>query len=129
MGELVGVLVKGIIVLVGNLLTVIDTVELFGGRRRRARAAASAGGERVEYPCVLLSEELTAGRERRGWLVVGEGPVRWRALREEPVVFEPGELTMQAVDRQAVAFQAPGGRTELRLHPDEAPAVLRALGG
>jgi hypothetical protein len=83
----------------------------------------------VEYPCVLRDEELTGGRERRGWLVAGDGPVRWRSLREEPVVFEPGELTMQAVDRQAVTFHAAGGRTELRLHPDEAPAVLRALGG
>ncbi len=129
MGELVGVLVKGIIVVAGNLLTTIDTVELFGGRRRRARAAALARGARVEYPCVLRSEDLTAGRERRGWLVVGDGPVRWRALREEPAVFEPGELTMQAVDRQAVTFSSAGGRTELRLHPDEAPAVLRALGG
>lgn len=129
MGELIGVLVKGIIVLVGNLLTTIDTMELFGGRRRRARALASARGSLVEYPCVLRSEELTAGRERRGWLVVGDGPVRWRGLRSEPVVFEPGELTMQAVDRQAVTFHGAGGRTELRLHPDEAPAVLRALGG
>ncbi|KDN19676.1 hypothetical protein [Amycolatopsis rifamycinica] len=129
MGELVGVLVKGIVVVVGHLLTMIDTVELFGARRRRARAAAAARGERVEYPCVLRSEEQTAGRERRGWLVAGEGPVRWRSPREEPVVFAPGELTMQAVDRQAVTFHAAGGRTELRLHPDEAPAVLRALGG
>ncbi|MDQ7810435.1 hypothetical protein Q5425_42495 [Amycolatopsis sp. A133] len=129
MGEVVGALVKGIIVLAGNLLTMIDTVELFGGRRRRARAAAAARGEVVEYPCVLRDEELTGGRERRGWLVAGDGPVRWRSLREEPVVFEPGELTMQAVDRQAVTFHAAGGRTELRLHPDEAPAVLRALGG
>ncbi|MGW3962172.1 hypothetical protein ACWED2_20280 [Amycolatopsis sp. NPDC005003] len=129
MGELVGVLVKGIVVVAGNLLTMIDTAELFGGRRRRARAAALARGSRVEYPCVLRSEELTAGRERRGWLVVGDGPVRWRVSRSEPVVFEPGELTMQAVDRQAVTFHGAGGRTELRLHPDEAPAVLRALGG
>jgi hypothetical protein len=45
------------------------------------------------------------------------------------VAFDPGELTMQAVDRQAVTFHAAGGRTELRLHPDEAPAVLRALAG
>ncbi|MEU0530342.1 hypothetical protein [Amycolatopsis tolypomycina] len=129
MGELVGALVKGIIVLVGNLLAAIDTAELSGARRRRSRAAALARGSRVEYPCVLRSPELTAGRERRGWLVVGDGPVRWRGLRAEPVVFEPGELTMQAVDQQAVTFQSAGGRTELRLHPDEAPAVLRALGG
>ncbi|MDS0132530.1 MULTISPECIES: hypothetical protein [unclassified Amycolatopsis] len=118
-----------LVVLVGNLLTMIDMSELFGGRRRRSRAAASARGERVEYPCVLRSEEVTDGRERRGWIAVGEGTATWRTPGAEPVPFELGELTMQAVDRQAVTFQSPGGRTELRLHPDEAPPVLRALGG
>ncbi|WP_410607026.1 hypothetical protein [Amycolatopsis sp. lyj-109] len=72
MGELAGVLVKGIIVVAGNLLTMIDTVEVFGGRRARARGGRA--GRAGEYPCVLRSEELTAGRERRGWLVVGDGP-------------------------------------------------------
>ncbi|WP_206790956.1 hypothetical protein [Amycolatopsis sp. MtRt-6] len=118
-----------LVVLVGNLLTMIDMSELFGGRRRRSRAAAFARGERVEFPCVLRSEEVTDGRERRGWIAVGEGPATWRTPGAEPVPFDPGELTMQAVDRQAVTFQSAGGRTELRLHPDEAPAVLRALGG
>lgn len=129
MGELLGVVVKGLVVLLGNLLTTVDMAELSGGRRRRARAAALARGERVEYPCVLRDEELTEGRERRGRLAVGAGPVQWVAAGREPVAFDPGELTMQAVDRQAVTFHAAGGRTELRLHPDEAPAVLRALGG
>lgn len=127
MGELAGVLLRGIVVLVGNALTMIDMAELFGGRRRRARAAAFARGERVEFPCVLRDEEVTSGRERRGWLAVGAGPAEWRTPGGAPVAFEPGELTMQAVDRQAVTFGSPGGRTELRLHPDEAPLVLRAL--
>ncbi|WP_318305902.1 hypothetical protein [Amycolatopsis solani] len=118
-----------LVVLVGNLLTMIDMTELFGGRRRRSRRAASARGERVSVPCVLRSEELTAGRERRGWVAVGEGPVTWRTPGAEPVPFDPGELTMQAVDRQSVTFHAAGGRTELRLHPDEASLVLRALAG
>ncbi|NBH05183.1 hypothetical protein [Amycolatopsis sp. SID8362] len=122
MGEL-------LVVLVGNLLTMIDMTELFGARRRRARAAASARGERVSVPCVLRSEELTEGRERRGWIAVGEGPATWRTPGGEPEPFEPGELTMQAVDRQAVTFHSAGGRTELRLHPDEASLVLRALAG
>ncbi|WP_284747768.1 hypothetical protein [Amycolatopsis sp. RTGN1] len=120
MGEL-------LVVLVGNLLTMIDMTELFGGRRRRARAAAAARGERVPVPCVLRSEELTEGRERRGWIAVGEGPATWRTPGAEPVPFDPGELTMQAVDKQSVTFHSAGGRTELRLHPDEAPLVLRAL--
>ena len=122
MGEL-------LVVLVGNLVTMIDMSELFGGRRRRSRAAAFARGERVEFPCVLRSEEVTDGRERRGWIAVGEGQATWRIPGGSPVAFEPGELTMQAVDRQAVTFHAAGGRTELRLHPDEAPLVLRALAG
>jgi hypothetical protein len=129
MGELVGVLVKGIVVVAGNLLTVIDTAELFGGRRRKAREAALKRGERAEFPCVLRDDRLTAGRERRGRLVVGAGPVRWLTRGGEPAEFDPGELTMQAVDRQSVTFHAAGGRTELRLHPDEAPLVLRALAG
>ncbi|MFI5583975.1 hypothetical protein ACIA5G_02990 [Amycolatopsis sp. NPDC051758] len=129
MGELLGAVLRGIIVLVGNALTVIDTSELFGGRRRRSRQAAFERGERVEFPCVLRDEELTGGREKRGWLAVGAGPSSWRVPGGEPVVFEPGELTMQAVDRQAVTFHAAGGRTELRLHPDEAPLVLRELAG
>ncbi|WP_410629946.1 hypothetical protein [Amycolatopsis sp. cmx-4-83] len=120
MGEL-------LVVLVGNLLTMIDMTELFGARRRRARAAASARGERVSIPCVLRSEDLTEGRERRGWVAVGEGPATWRTPGAEPVAFDPGELTMQAVDQKAVTFHAAGGRTELRLHPDEASLVLRAL--
>ncbi|WP_329052604.1 hypothetical protein OG738_08370 [Amycolatopsis sp. NBC_01488] len=122
MGELV-------VVLVGNLLTMIDMSELFGGRRRRARQAASSRGERVEFPCVLRDDDATSGRERRGWLAVGDGPATWRTPGAEPVAFDPGELTMQAVDQQAVTFHAAGGRTELRLHPDEAPLVLRALAG
>ena len=44
-------------------------------------------------------------------------------------MFSPGPLTMEAVDHQAVTFCSEGGRTELRLHPEEAPHVLRALGG
>lgn len=129
MGELAGVLIKGIVVLVGNALTMIDMAELFGGRRRTARRAALARGEGVEIPCVLRDEELTAGRERRGRLSVGAGPVRWLPVSGEPALFDPGELTMQAADRQSITFHAGGGRTELRLHPDEAPAVLRALAG
>jgi hypothetical protein len=78
---------------------------------------------------VLRDAELTEGREKRGWLAVGDGPSAWRVPGATAVVFDPGELTMQAVDRQAVTFHARGGRTELRLHPDEAPLVLRGLAG
>jgi hypothetical protein len=126
MGELVGALVRGFIVVAGHVLTMIDTAEFFGGRRRKARQAALARGEQVKIPCVLRDPELTDGREQQGRLLLGDGRVRWLAPGRPPAAFEPGELTMQAVDQQAVTFHA--GRTELRLHPDEAPAVLRALG-
>lgn len=126
MGELLGVVIRGLIVLVGNLLTAVDTVEFVGGRRRKSRQAALARGERVKVPCVLRDPQLTDDRERQGGLLLGDGPVHWVTPGREPALFEPGELTMQAVDKQAVTFHA--GRTELRLHPDEAPAVLRALG-
>ncbi|SFW47539.1 hypothetical protein [Amycolatopsis australiensis] len=120
MGELIAVLL-------GNLLTMLDLTELAGGRRRRARKAALQRGERVEIPCVLRDEELTAGEERLGRIAIGNGPARWLRRGEPPAAFAPGELTMQAVDQRAITFHARGGRTELRLHPDEAPLVLRAL--
>ncbi|MEA5361927.1 hypothetical protein VA596_20485 [Amycolatopsis sp., V23-08] len=126
MGELVGVLVRGFIVLAGNVLTMIDTAEFFGARRRKARQKALARGEQVKIPCVLRDPDLTDGREQQGRLLLGDGRLRWLAPGRPPAAFEPGELTMQAVDEQAITFHA--HRTELRLHPDEAPAVLRALG-
>ncbi len=126
MGELVGALVRGFIVLAGNVLTMIDTAELFGARRRSARQKALSRGEQAKIPCVLRDPTLTDGREQQGRLLVGSGRVQWLAPGQPPALFEPGELTMQAVDEQAITFTA--GRTELRLHPDEAPAVLRALG-
>jgi hypothetical protein len=126
MGEVLGILIRGLIVLGGNLLAAVDTVEFVGGRRRRSRQAALARGERAKVPCVLRDPELTDDREQQGGLLLGDGPVRWVTPGRDPALFEPGELTMQAVDKQAVTFHA--GRTELRLHPDEAPAVLRALG-
>jgi hypothetical protein len=127
MGEILGALVRGLVVLVGNLLSVVDVHELGSLRRRRARQAALARGERAEIPCVLQDPELTGGREQEGKLVLGDGPVKWVTGGQPSAVFSPGELTMQAVDRKAITFHSESRRTELRLHPDEAPPVLRAL--
>jgi hypothetical protein len=130
MAELLGVLIRGLVVLVGHVVSALDLYALLEGRRRRRRLAALARGERVEIPCVLRDPALTGGRQQQGWLSVGDPPVTWRAKdRAESVVFSPGPLTMEAVDQKAVTFRSEGGRTELRLHPDEAPHVLRALGG
>jgi hypothetical protein len=79
--------------------------------------------------CVLRDPVLTGGRQQQGRLSVGEPPVTWRAKgRAASAVFAPGSLTMAAVDEQAVTFRVEDGRTELRLHPDEAAPVLRAIG-
>jgi hypothetical protein len=130
MAELLGVLIRGLVVLVGHVVSALDLYALWEGRRRRGRLAALARGERAEIPCVLRDPALTGGRHRQGWLSVGDPPVTWRAKdATESVVFAPGPLTMEAVDQKAVTFRSEGGRTELHLHPDEAPPVLQALGG
>jgi hypothetical protein len=130
MAELLGVLIRGLIVVVGHVVAALNPYELWEARQRRRRLAALARGERAEIPCVLRDPGLTGSRHQQGWLAVGDPPVTWRAKdRAESTVFSPGPLTMEAVDRQAVTFRSEDGRTELRLHPDEAPRVLHALGG
>ena len=101
MSELLGLLIRGVVVLVGHLASALDPVELWERRRRRGRLASLARAERVEIPCLLRDPLLTDGRQRQGRLAVGDPPVTWRA----------------------------DGRTGLRLHPDEAPSVLRAIAG
>jgi hypothetical protein len=130
MAELLGVLIRGLVVLVGHVAAAINPYELWEARQRRRRLTALARGEPVEIPGVLRDPALTGGRHQQGWLSVGNPPVTWRAKdRAESVVFAPGPLTMEAVDQSAVTFRSGDGRTELRLHPDEAPHVLHALGG
>jgi hypothetical protein len=130
MAELLGVLLRVLVVLVGQVVSALDLYALWEGRRRRRRLAALARGERAQIPCVLRDPALTGGRHQQGWLSVGGPPVTWRAKDPaESTVFSPGPLTMEAVDQKAVTFRSEDGRTELRLHPDEAPHVLHALGG
>jgi len=130
MAELMGALIRGLVVVVGHVVAAINPYELWEARQRRRRLAALARGERAEIPCVLRDPVLTGGQHQQGWLAVGHTPVTWQAKqRAESVVFSPGPLTMEAVDEQAVTFRSEDGRTELRLHPDEAPHVLHALGG
>ncbi|AXB43755.1 hypothetical protein [Amycolatopsis albispora] len=123
MAELLALVGRGLLVLVGHLAPLVDWFDVRERRRRRTRADAIARGERVEIPCVLKDAELTGGAEQGGHLAVGGGkPVTWDG-RE----FDPGALTMQAVDRQAITFHSANRRTELRVHPDEAAPILRAL--
>jgi hypothetical protein len=126
MVELLGAVVRGILALLGHVIPMLDLAELRERKLRRKRKAALEDGQRVRIPGVLTDPDLTGDREREGVLAVGGGPVTWRAKKEtEWAEFSPGPLTMAAVDEMAITFQS--GRTELRLHPDEAPLVLRAL--
>ncbi|QFU88179.1 hypothetical protein [Amycolatopsis sp. YIM 10] len=123
MGEILALLGRGLLVIAGHLAPLVDWFDVRERRRRRTRAAAIARGERTEIPCVLKDAELTGGAEQEGRLAVGGGKaVTWRGQE-----FAPGALTMQAVDRQAVTFHSADRRTELRVHPDEAAPILRAL--
>lgn len=129
MGELLGAVLRVLLTAAGQVLSAIDLHELWRGRRRRGRLAALARGERVAIPCVLSDPALTGGQRRQGRLWLGTQPLTWQADgRSEPAPFAPGPLTMEAVDAKAITFRSGDGRTELRLHPDEAPHVLSALG-
>ena len=129
MSELLAVVVRGLVAVLGHLAAMLDLAELWEGRRRRRRLSSLARGERADIPCVLQDPELTENQRREGWLGIGGGTrVSWRAKGDtRSTVFDPGPLTMEAVDEKAITFRSPARRTEVRVHPDEAPHVLRAL--
>jgi hypothetical protein len=130
MTDWLGAVVRGAFTLVGQLGVALDMNELRDDRRRGRRLASLARGGRVEIPCVLRDAELTGNRRLEGILRVGGPPVFWQAKGEaRAVVFDPGPLTLEAVGRKSLAFRSEGDRTELCVHPDEAPPILRALAG
>ncbi|MFE2288098.1 hypothetical protein ACFXDJ_28515 [Streptomyces sp. NPDC059443] len=111
----------------------VSPVPLVRGRLRRRRLADHAQGRAVRVPCDLRDAALTAGRWSEGHLELPPGgpggPVRWRARGRTATVgavrFPPLEAV--SADEISVAFRSADGATELRLHPDEAPMVLRVL--
>ncbi|WP_216205307.1 hypothetical protein [Amycolatopsis aidingensis] len=129
MSELLAAVFRGLVVLAGHLASMLDLHELWERRRRRARQAALARGERAELYAVLRDPDRTGGREQEGHVAVGGGEgVTWRGKGQRQLVaFRPEGLTLQAADRKAVTLCSADGRIELRLHPDEAPWLLRAL--
>ena len=129
MGELLAAAVRGLVVPAVFLVQVLDLQELWDRRQRRKRLASLARGETVDIYCVLTDPLLTVDVQREGKLSVGKLPVKWHAKGDPiSVAFRPGPLTMVAVDKKAVTFRSEHGRTELRMHPDDAPHVLEALG-
>ncbi|TDB80983.1 hypothetical protein E1264_33305 [Actinomadura sp. KC216] len=124
--ELLAGLLRGLIALVGHVVAAIDWSALGRGRRRRRRLDRLERGEPVAVPGVLKDPELTGGRRQVGRLCLGDGPVMWQD-KDKAVVFAPGPLALVTADESEIAFRSEDGRTELRLHPDEAPYVLKAL--
>ncbi|MFD8024929.1 hypothetical protein ACFXJO_41425 [Streptomyces lavendulae] len=120
--------------LLAQAAAAVNPVPLVRGRRRRGRLADHARGRAVRVPCDLRDRGLTAGQWREGHLTLppggADGPVRWQA-KYAPVSLDARFPPLEPVsaDGIGVAFRSEDGATELRLHPDEAPVVLRVLGG
>ncbi|MFF3212444.1 hypothetical protein ACFYYB_17470 [Streptomyces sp. NPDC002886] len=129
-------LLAALFTLLAQSLAALNPVPLVQGRRRRARLADHAQGRAVLVPCDLRDRELTGGTWAEGLLELPPGgsagpggPVRWRAKGRTGAAraaeFPP--LEAASADGTSVAFRSADGATELRLHPDEAPMVLRVL--
>ncbi|MFE0171798.1 hypothetical protein ACFWZ2_05735 [Streptomyces sp. NPDC059002] len=98
-------------------------------KRRLAQLAQLAQGKDVRIPVDLKDPELTGSTWQNGHLLLGGRTTFWqpRKGRTNAVPFTAPALEMASADSATVAFRSPSGRTELRVHADEAPAVLRAL--
>ncbi|MFD6891290.1 hypothetical protein [Streptomyces sp. NPDC059957] len=137
-------LLAALFTLVAQSLAAVNPALLVRRRRRQARLADHAQGRPVLVPCDLRDRELTGSAWSEGHLELPPGttsttgePVRWlakdtRGTRNTkgsttpvPVDFPPLEAV--SADEIGVAFRSADGATELRLHPDEAPMVLRVL--
>ncbi|MER5487297.1 hypothetical protein ABT024_29380 [Streptomyces sp. NPDC002812] len=122
-----------LLVLLALAAAATNPVLVVRGRRRLRRLADHARGLAVTVPCDLRDRELTDGQWREGHLKLPPGgpggPVHWRAKGrtawEGAGGFPP--LEAASADELSVAFRSADGATELRLHPDEAPMVLRVL--
>ncbi|MCX5405286.1 hypothetical protein OHA37_15500 [Streptomyces sp. NBC_00335] len=131
-------LLAALFTLIAQALAALNPALLVRRRRRLARLADHAQGLPVLVPCDLRDRELTGSAWSEGHLKLPLGttgePVRWLAedtastvgsTTPVPVDFPPLEAV--SADELSVAFRSADGATELRLHPDEAPMVLRVL--
>ncbi|AZM90541.1 MULTISPECIES: hypothetical protein [Streptomyces] len=125
-------LIAALFALLAQAAAAVNPALLVRGRRRRRRLADHARGVAVRVPCDLRDRALTGGRWREGHLELppggAAGPVRWSA-KGAPAALPAGFPPLEPVsaDELSVAFRSGDGATELRLHPDEAPMVLRVL--
>lgn len=129
-------LLAALLTVIAQAVAAASPALLVRKRRRLRRLADHAQGRTVRVPCDLRDRDLTGGAWREGHLELPQGgpggPVRWLpkvALDRtgpQAVGFPP--LEPVSADEASVAFRSGDGATELRLHPDEAPMVLRVLG-
>ncbi|WP_328300270.1 hypothetical protein OG389_22505 [Streptomyces sp. NBC_00435] len=126
-------LIAALFSLVAQAAAAINPAQLVRGRRRLRRLSDHAQGRPVQVPCDLRDTGLTAGRWAEGRLELPPGgpggPVRWCAKGRTTTARAADLPPLEAVsaDGISVAFRSADGATELRLHPDEAPMVLRVL--
>ncbi|GAA4659785.1 hypothetical protein [Streptomyces youssoufiensis] len=99
------------------------------GRRRQQRLRRLARGETALVPRDVRDARLTGGQCKNGHLAVGPHPAAWQEKGRGRQTLGPWPpLLPVSADESSVAFRSKSGDTEIRLHPDEAPSVLRALG-
>lgn len=139
-------IIAALFVLIAQAAAAVNPALLVRRRRRRRRLADHAQGLAVHVPCDLRDRELTGSAWAEGHLELPAGgpggPVRWRAKDRTAGEAAAGHAaageaagkaarfpSLEAVsaDEISVAFRSEDGATELRLHPDEAPMVLRVL--
>lgn len=125
-------LLAALITLLAQAFAALNPALLVRRRRRLARLADHAQGRPVLVPCDLRDLELTGSAWSEGRLELPPGatgePVRWIAKGSTTArAADLPPLEAVSADGISVAFRSADGATELRLHPDEAPMVLRVL--
>ncbi|MCX4541943.1 hypothetical protein [Streptomyces sp. NBC_01565] len=123
-------IITALLVLIAVVVTVGNPARLVGKWWRLRRLGHHARGRLVYVPCDLRDRELTGGHWREGHVELPPGgPARWREKgRTETAAIDFPPLEPVSADDISIAFRSEDGATELRLHPDEAPVVLRVLG-
>ncbi|MFD4996072.1 hypothetical protein [Streptomyces buecherae] len=98
-------------------------------RRRQQRLRRLARGETALVPCDVRDARLTGGQWRNGYLAADPHPAAWQEEGRGQQTLGPWPpLLPVSADESSVAFRrSKSGGTEIRLRPDEAPSVLRAL--
>ncbi|MFJ2769915.1 hypothetical protein [Streptomyces sp. NPDC087300] len=126
-----GELLAGLLRVTLEALAYLAPVGPVQNRLRKRRMARLAQGKDVRVPVDLKDAELTENTWENGHLLLGGATVFWQPRKghRAAIPFTSPTLEMTSADSATVAFRSSSGRTELRVHAEEAPAVLKALGG